>query len=249
MTKEIGGGISTYADRLRTNISYNQRLQRNVLEITLEKTEEDVEVIIDQNCIIRVMKSIGLDLQTQVEGCQVQYNGRNHVISVWAAKGVNLEKFCKTEGINVCKGVMTGAIRPAGRKDVTVTIAGLDFCTPDNLIFEYFKKFGGEIVNNAVIYGKFSEGPLKGKYNGERKYQIDFSNSKVAMGTYHYLDGAKVRIFYRGNDKTCGRCHGNKRTCEGKGIARDCEAAGGRRIPLHEHMRQLWDKIDFTPLL
>ena len=119
------GGEKTYADRLRTNINFNQRLQRNVLEITLEKTEMDVEVDIDQNCITRIMKSLGMDLSSQVEGCQVQFNGRSHVVSIWAAKGINLEKYCKAEGINVCKGVMTGNIQPAGRRDVVFTVKGL----------------------------------------------------------------------------------------------------------------------------
>ena len=27
------------------------------------------------------------------------------------------------------------------------------------------------------------------------------------MGTYHHIDGAKVREVYPGNTRTCGRCH------------------------------------------
>ena len=53
------------------------------------------------------------------------------------------------EGVN--EGVMTGTVRPAGKRDVTVTIIGLDFNTPDSFVFEYLKKFG-DIANNAVIY-------------------------------------------------------------------------------------------------
>ena len=246
MTVESGSG-KTYAERLRTNISYNQRLQRNVLEIVLEKTDSDAEVEIDQNCITRIMRSLGMDLESQVEGCQVQFNGRSHVVSIWAAKGINLEKYCKIEGINVCKGVRTGSIRPAGRKDVTVTVTGLNWQTPDSLLFEYIRKFGGEIISSNVIYGKFTDGPLKGKYNGDRKYQVDFSNCIKPMGTYHFLDGTKVRISYRGNARTCGRCHGDTNNCKGKGIARDCESAGGERVSLHDHMRSLWSEIKFTP--
>ena len=103
MTNDSGGGIS-YAERLRTNINFSQRLQRNVLEVTLEKTENTAEIDIDQSCITRIMKSLGMDLNSQVEGCQVQFNGRSHVVSIWAAKGINLEKYRKAEGINVCKG-------------------------------------------------------------------------------------------------------------------------------------------------
>ena len=246
MTNDSGGETS-YAERLRTNINFSHRLQRNVLEITLEKTENTNEVDIDQNCITRIMKSLGMDLNSQVEGYQVQFNGRSHVVSVWSAKDVNLEKYCRAEGINVCKEVRTGNIQPAGRKNVIVTVKGLDFNTPDSLLFEYIQNFGGEIVNKNVVYGKFMDGPLKGKYNGDRKYLVDFSGSVLTMGTYHFLDGAKVRIFYRGNERTCGRCHGNSSNCKGGGIAKERESAGGTRIPIHQHMKKLWKEINFTP--
>ena len=67
------------------------------------------------------------------------------------------------------------------------------------------------------------------------------------MGTYDYLDGARIKVFYRGNQKTCGRCHEPARTCPGGGIAKDCEEAGGTRINLNEHMEKVWSEIGFQP--
>jgi hypothetical protein len=143
----------------------------------------------------------------------------------------------------VSKGVRTGIIRPAGRTDVTVN--GMDFNTPDSLMFEYIQKFGGVLVNNSVIYSKFSEGPFKGKFTGERKYQVP--NNAKKMGTYHYLDNARIKIFYRGNEKTCGRCHLPPRTCPGAGLAKDCHSKGGERVFLSDHMRKTWEEIGFKP--
>ena len=97
------------------------------------------------------------------------------------SKGVNLERFCRVEGINVSKGVMTGMIRPAGRSDVTMSVIGLDFNTPDTLMMDYINKFGGVIISRSVIYSKYSEGPFKGKYTGERKYQVDFSKQRSTI--------------------------------------------------------------------
>lgn len=183
-----GGGLHpTYAERLKTNVNYDQRLKRNVLEVVLERIDRDAEMVLDEQCVARLLRSIGMDVETQVEGYQIHHHGRSSMISVWAMKGLNLERFCKEEGITVTKGIMTGRIRHAGRKDVTVTISGLDFNTPDTLILEYIKKFGGIIISNNVIYSKFNEGLFKGKYNGERKYQVDFSNSSRNMGTFHYI--------------------------------------------------------------
>ena len=72
------------------------------------------------------------------------------------------------------KGVVTGTIRPAGRRDVIVTVAGVDFDTPDTLIQEYIKKFGGKLMSQDVSYGRYFEGLFIGKIKNERKYQVDF---------------------------------------------------------------------------
>ena len=71
-------------------------------------------------------------------------------------------------------------------------------------MFEYIQKFGGVVISNQVLYSRFSEGPFKGKYNGERKYQVDFTNSSRSMGTYHWLDGSRVRISIEGMKKPVG---------------------------------------------
>ena len=138
---------------------------------------------------------------------------------------------------------MTGTIRPAGKTDVTVKIEGLDFNTPDNLVREYLSKFG--TVKSDVIYGKYDTGPFKGKYNGERKFQFHFTGRQ--MGTFHLIDQNKVKVFFRGNKKTCGRCHKQAQDCPGEAIARNCALAGGDRVFLTTHMKQLWEEIGFTP--
>ena len=124
----------SYADRLKTNVRHDQRLKRNVLEITIEK-EKEVRIELDPATVARIMHSIGLDIGNQVEGYQIIY-GKVCIISVWVVKGVYLDRFCQRENIIVSKGVVTGTIGPAGRRDVIVTVAGVDFDTPDTLIQE-----------------------------------------------------------------------------------------------------------------
>jgi hypothetical protein len=235
----------SYADRLKTNVRHDHRLKRNVLEITIEKDKE-VRVDLDPVTVARILNSIGLDIGNQVEGYQIIY-GRVCLISVWVVKGVTLDRFCQKENIIVSKGVVAGTIRPAGRRDVIVTVAGVDFDTPDALLQEYIQKFGGKLMSQNVSYGRYSEGPFIGKINNERKYQVDFSDSKMKMGTYHFLDGARVRVYYRGNEKTCGRCHEGQSGCPGGGLAKECERKGGERRLLTDHMRKLWGEIGFTP--
>ena len=238
----------SYSDKLKTNVRYDQRLKRNILEITLEKTKNDavIEDVVHED-IARILKTLGIDLVSQVQGSQVHYKGRFSIISIWMAPGVSLDKFCKDININVIPGVMTGVIRPAGKKDVTVRIDGLDFNTPDSFVIDYLNKFG-MVLNNAVVYTKYSVGPFKGKFNGERRYQVDFTKSNRQMGTYHIIDGSKVRVFYRGNSKTCGHCHKVASSCPGEAVARNCKAGGGIQVFLSDHMKEVWSEVGFVPM-
>ena len=59
--------------------------------------------------------------------------------------------------------------------------------------------------------------------------------------------GPESEFFYKGNLKTCGRCHQGQSACPGGGISKDCEKAGGPRKLLTEHMKKVWSEINFTP--
>ena len=67
------------------------------------------------------------------------------------------------------------------------------------------------------------------------------------MGTFHFIDGSKVKVFYRGNIKTCARCHKSAANCPGGAIARECLAQGGVKVDLAHHMKTVWELIGFTP--
>ena len=213
---------TSYSDRLKTNVRYDQRLKRNVLEITLEKTDPSVDIDVDEDGIGRIFKSLGMDIVSQVQGYQVKYMGKISILSAWMAAGISLERFCKDVSIKVSNSVTTGMIRPAGKKDVMVSIVGLDFNTPDSFLVDYLNKFG-HVLNTVAIYSKFEKGLFKGKFNGERKFQVDFSKSSKQMGTFHLIDGNKVRVFYRGNRKTCGRCHKSADDWPGEAIAKTAQ--------------------------
>ena len=45
----------SYADRLKTNIKYDQRLKRNVLEVVIEKSDKEDVLNLDQNSISRLL--------------------------------------------------------------------------------------------------------------------------------------------------------------------------------------------------
>ena len=98
----------------------------------------------------------------------MHYKGKFSIISAWMQAGICLDKYCKDVNIKVTENVITRIIRPAGKKDVTVSVVGLDFNTPHTFVIDYLNKFG-VVLSNAVIYARFDTGPFQGKYNLERK--------------------------------------------------------------------------------
>ena len=62
-----------YSERLKSNVKYDQRLKRNVLEICLEKTERSSEIVLNGDTIARILKSLKMNIENELEGVQVQY--------------------------------------------------------------------------------------------------------------------------------------------------------------------------------
>ena len=124
-------------------------------------------------------------------------------------------------------------------------ISGSNINTPDSLVVEYISKHG-RVVHPKVIYDTDKEGPLKGLKNGDRQYLVDFTGGRN-MGSFHILDGSRIRVNYSGQKKICGRCYSTASSCPGDAIARSCEVNQGAKISLVDHMKNYWEEIGFKP--
>ena len=237
------GGLSSYSDRLKMNVRKSERLSRKILEITLE-VDNNTTVNVEKKDAAKVASRIGIDLVNDLEGFQI-CPGNSKKILFWLKEGLNIDRFCKDEVFKVSNGIRTGFIRPMDRREVTVTIKGLNFNTPDSLVIEYLNKHG-KVTNPKVIYDVDKTGPFKGVRNGDRKYQCDFSEG-VNLGSYHIIDGHKVFIFYPGQRKTCGRCYQIANNCPGGAIAKLCDEKKGPKVKLTDHMIAYWKSIGFKP--
>ena len=76
-------------------------------------------------------------------------------------------------------------------------------------------------VIHHVYPGRPGTSLLADKINGNRSYMVDV---KKPMGTFYIIDGEKVSIQYKGQIKSCARCHQLENECPGKAIARECTA-------------------------
>ena len=80
--QSLAPAYRSYADRLKTNIKYNQRLQRNILEIILEKESSDIVSDLSEISVKQLFETIGIDTLNELEGYQIKFDK----ISVWLKK-------------------------------------------------------------------------------------------------------------------------------------------------------------------
>ena len=88
-----GGGNAppSYARSLKT--SKFQKLDRNILVITLEKKMSQKTVSLSCEDVSRLCNIVGMRVGIDTEGYQAHYNRKGITISIWAKPGVSLEKF------------------------------------------------------------------------------------------------------------------------------------------------------------
>ena len=98
-----------------------------------------------------------------------------------------------------------------------------------------------EKVTHHVFPGEPGSSLCAGKLNGNRSYVVEV---KVAMGSYHIIDGEKVSVRYGGQEWTFARCQQFKRDCPGKAVAKECTAD---RVTLSTFMMDHWAKIGYLP--
>ena len=222
------------------------RLNKNVLEIVLEKDERGAFNVSDEDCC-KLMKKIGLETipGVQVDAVQICPNGRG-VILITLKDGFPLDAFCRYDVHDVtASGIRAVNVKPAGKREAIVTVKGLHPNTRDEGVIDYLNKFG-RVVTTKVVHSTFGDGPLKGIKNGDRLFKVELQPSSN-IGSYHVLDGQKVTVRYPGQQQTCARCHETASNCPGGGMARRCEAAGGAKVELCDHIMQLWKKIGYSP--
>jgi hypothetical protein len=136
-------------------------------------------------------------------------------------------------------------VKPAGKREVVVTVKGINPNTRDSVVLDYLGKFA-KIVSTKAVHCVFKEGPLRDMKNGDRAYKVEVKPGEN-IGSYHIIDSHKVSMRYAGQQQTCGRCHETPQKCKVRGIARKCEAEGGIRIEFSDYILGLWERIGYSP--
>ena len=226
------------------SLNTSVRDKKNLLEIRLERSDFEVNFSLTQVELDHLLTRLGID-GSHFTGVSCCPEGKG-VVYVTLHPSVNIQRFLnRSECFELKQGIRTGIIRPAGKKEQSVTISGLHPNTKDQAVVKYLSAHGKVSTSDRVIHhvfpGTLGSSLCAGKLNGNRTYMVEI---KKPMGSYHIIDGEKVSVKYRGQDRTCARCHMTESACPGKAIARDCDAP---RVLLSDHMKQHWEKVGYEP--
>ena len=219
---------------------------KNVLEVILEKDFRGSFTVSDSDCL-NLIRRLGFDTRPGVhlEEVQICPNGRG-IIYLTLKKELDVGKFCCYDVIQVTsEGIRAVNVKPSGKREVVVTLRGLHPNTSNDRVIKYLRLFG-DITSTKVIYGTFSDGPLKGMRNGDRSLKVEIKPT-ACPGSYHVIDGHKITMKYPGMQQTCGRCLNIASSCKGRGVAKKCQAEGGVKADFVSYILDLWHRIGYTP--
>ena len=166
-----GGGASkptlSYARSVK-NTRF-QRLNRNILEIVLEKKIHQKTISVKCDDVSKICEIVGIRVGTETEGYQAHYNRQTITLSIWIKPGIGLERFVSENNTQYSSDLTITQVRPANRREVMLLITGLSFNTPDSQVKPYVESFGAKMISVEPVYGVYREGPWRGQYNGERR--------------------------------------------------------------------------------
>ena len=146
---------------------------------------------------------------------------------------VNLISGFKPENLDHLEGAPLGAdsriksIEYPGKKPkILITIAGLEYDTKDTVVLDYVKKIA-KTEHQTIYRSKYRNGDLKGLFKGKRTTYINEFIQPEKIGSYHFIDGQQVRIFYAGMIQSCGWCYCPRVMCKNEAEFTECKKPGG----------------------
>ena len=189
------GSTPTYSSI--TSINTSVRDKKNILE-KQQGSYFNLSMLETEN----LLKRLNIDVShfTGVSACP---EGRP-VVFITLHPDVDITRFLyRNESHVVKEGVRTTTIRQEGKKGKVIRITGLHPNTKDQAVIKYLSAHATvsttEKVTHHVFPGEPGSSLCAGKLNGNRSYVVEV---KVAMGSYHIIDGEKVSLRYGGQEWT-----------------------------------------------
>ena len=163
-----GHGCSTKESSLNISV----RDKKNLLEIRLERNNLNVNFNLSQGELDHLLTRLGIE-SSHFLGVSCCPQGKG-VVYVTLQPNVNIKNFLIiSESFVLKEGIMVCIIRPADKKEVSVTISGLHPNTKDQAVVKYLSVHGKVSTTDMVIHHVYPGAPgsslCAGKLNGNRQ--------------------------------------------------------------------------------
>ena len=126
-----GGGSAPISYARSVKATKFQKLNRNILEIYMEKKMIQKAVSLKCEDVSRICERVGIRVGMDTEGYQVNFNRKSITLSIWAKDGVSLERFVDDQPREFSNDLTITQVMPAHRREVIAVITGLSFDTPE----------------------------------------------------------------------------------------------------------------------
>ena len=142
-----GATKSSYVGIASLNTSVRDK--KNLLEIRLDRSDFNVNFNLVQTELDHLLTRLGID-GSHFLGVSCCPEGKG-VVYVTLHPSVNIQRFLnRSECFELKEGIRTGIIRPAGKKEQSVTISGLHPNTKDQAVVKYLSAHGKVSTSDRV---------------------------------------------------------------------------------------------------
>ena len=200
VTHDGGGGAQSYAASVKSSETGGPQgspqgppqappkgSDKNIIIIKVKREVRDS--IFTSDNFVTLCEQLKINIKRDTEGYQTIFDRGDYLIEIWLKSNIPAVNFSNDEAWELGGGLVVLGVHPALSQEVTLLIQGLPFLFPEDELRSYVAKFGGIISPKPPVLAKYTSGPAKGKFSGERRYKADFTSQKRPMGSFHSIKG------------------------------------------------------------
>ena len=163
-------------------------------------------------------------------------------IRIEVKQEVNIERFKTSVALEIRPGLKVKPMKEL-KRTTRVKVCWVPLDVPNEAIIETLSLFGKVTGEPVDLFFDISEeeakdGDLFGLKNiksGERAVEIELLKN---IPSYVRIAGKRARIWYPGQNFTCGRCYKSFRSCPGKADRRECLRLKGKEKDFEEFWQE-----------
>ena len=156
---------------------------------------------------------------------------------------VDVEKLKTSTAIQIRPGLKVQPMKEL-KRTTRVKVCWVKLSVPDEEIVKTLELFGKvegrvEHLTFEINEEESKDGDLhqlKGIKSGERAVEIELARN---IPSYVKIAGKRARIWYPGQNFTCGRCYKSFRSCPGKADRRECLRLKGKERDFEEFWKEI----------